>query len=360
MSVQDGPKHASAKAVELVELAEQCVHIISSVMADSEPICVSESTREDYLALVQSLQTRAESTNGGLISVIQNTARSNTFYKRIAALRCHCLLSIGELGIALPQATSNEAAIIRLHAKTKMLLGQIQALATLQQQGFTQPRRKRASKRQALRGLPPNWRTDLYKRGANGKYGMALLISALTGARPSELVKGIDVWKSYDETLRKDVICFDIRGAKVKTHQGQPKRLISYAIDDDNPLVKALIQRLHEHSANNLRVEIKDSGNFTVEVRRLARSLWPKHKQAITAYCFRHQWSADVKATGDAEAVSKGLGHRSAKTRRHYGTANQASSADRLRPARIDAVRPVNALRALRYSIQTASSLTPS
>lgn len=357
MRVQDGAKYADPKVLELVELVEQCLRAIQSAIANSDQICVSEATGEDYLALVQTLQKRAESTGSGLISVIQSTARTTTFYKRVAALRYHCLRSIQTLGAELPQAT-NEATATRLHATTKVLLGQIQVLATLQQQGFTQPRRKRASKRQALRGLPPNWRTELYKRGANGKYGMALLVSALTGARPSELAKGIEIWKAYDDSLGKYVLCFDIRGAKVSALQGQPNRFMSYAIDDNNPLVKAMVQRLHEKSDSNLRVDVRDSGNFTVEVRRLARSLWPKHKQAITAYCFRHQWSADVKANGNAGAVSKGLGHLSAKTRRYYGTANQASSADRLWPQRIDAVRPVNTLRAFSYSIQTASSLT--
>lgn len=346
MSVQDGPKYVGAKTLELVEIVEQCVQAISLVQADSEPRSASEATRAGYLALAQSLLRRAESTDGGLTSVIQNTTRSNTFYKRVAALHYHCALAMSELGKALPQAI-NEAVAIQMLPSTKALLEQIQALATLKQQGLIQPRRKRSSKRQALRGLPPDWRTTLCKRGANGKYGLALLVSALTGARPNELEKGIDVWKSYDNESQKELICFDIRGAKVTAHQGQSNRIISYALDDDNPLVYAMVQHMHDHSVVNLRVEIKDSGNFTVEIRRLAQRQWPNHKHAITAYCFRHQWSADLKAAGDADAVSKGLGHSSAKTRRYYGTANQASSGDRLKPIRIEAQRPVKGLSSL-------------
>lgn len=78
-----------------------------------------------------------------------------------------------------------------------------------------------------------------------------------------------------------------------------------------------------------------------MEIRRLARSLWPKHKQPITSYCFRHQFAADLKANGDDEATSRGLGHISAETRRVYGTANQASKRYRLRPLRIEVERSV-------------------
>lgn len=58
-------------------------------------------------------------------------------------------------------------------------------------------------------------------------------------------------------------------------------------------------------------------------------------------YCFRHQFAADLKANGDDEATSRGLGHISAETRRVYGTAGQASKGHCLRPLQIDAERPI-------------------
>lgn len=48
-----------------------------------------------------------------------------------------------------------------------------------------------------------------------------------------------------------------------------------------------------------------------------------------------------MKRLGDADSVSQGLGHASAKTRRHYGQANQASSRHGLRPIAIEAERSV-------------------
>ena len=53
------------------------------------------------------------------------------------------------------------------------------------------------------------------------------------------------------------------------------------------------------------------------------------------------QFAADLKANGDDEATSRGLGHISAETRRVYGTASQASKRYRLRPLRIEVERPV-------------------
>lgn len=101
--------------------------------------------------------------------------------------------------------------------------------------------------------------------------------------------------------------------------------------------------------------------NFTVEVRRLARSLWPKHKHAVTACCLRHQWAADLKRHAAADSVSLGLGHVTAKTRRHYGQANQASRRHALHPIAIEAersVRPAIA-KAPRHRAASSKESTP-
>ncbi len=102
-------------------------------------------------------------------------------------------------------------------------------------------------------------------------------------------------------------------------------------------------------------VRIDSPANFTIEVRRLARSLWPKHKQVIAAYCLRHQWTTDMKRSLSADSISQGLGHASAKTRRHYGQANQASGRNALHPVAIEAVRPVKRTTAMPPSQQAES-----
>jgi len=341
---------------QLVAVVEQCLAALASIQPNGGAQTKSASTKADYRKLSHSLLLRARYTEGGLAEVVQNTGRSTTFYKRVAALRYHCYSQLDALASELSLA-ADEAAWRELTPQFAALLDHMKALASIQQQGMTQPRRKRRSKRQALGGLPPDWRTALCHRGAGGKYAQALLVSALTGARPHELVKGIEVWRAYDEALQQDVICLHLQGAKVKSQQGQPNRFMTYAVDDANPLVAALVQHVGSQEEQRLVVQIAHGGNFTVEARRLARCLWPTHKHAITAYCFRHQWSADVKAVGDSDAVSRGLGHASAKTRRYYGTAGQSRSTDQLRPVRVEAERPIKGVSAsVSVSQRSASS----
>ena len=183
-----------------------------------------------------------------------------------------------------------------------------------------------------------------------------ILVAALTGCRPEELRRGVLIRWVNNPRSGMGEIRFEIDGAKVKAHQGQPHRLIAYGAHDPHPLLEAL--RIRLAGRRELLVCIDSPVNFTVEVRRLARSLWPKHKHAITAYCLRHQWAADLKRHAAADSVSQGLGHASAKTRRHYGQANQASSRHALHPIAIEAERSVRPATAKAPHHRAASSKT--
>lgn len=242
------------------------------------------------------------------------------------------------------QQTTEESAWRELQFLLTEHLHRMQTLAEIQQQGLNTPRRKRNSKRQALAGLPPDWREILCQRGKNGKYATALLVSSLTGCRPSELKRGIKIWKKWDDLLGKTLIYFQIQGSKVKNNQGQPSRLIVYDAADTHPLIAAMNRQFKTQADAVFLAQVSDPCNFTVEVRRLAHCLWPQNKHSITAYCFRHQWSADNKSFGDGDAVSRGLGHASAKTRRSYGTANQSSDFYRLCPVRVEADLPIKSM----------------
>ncbi len=328
---------------QLLDLANQCLQGLDAVQPTEEK-SKALATRLDYVRTVNGLLRQAKTNERGLLEVMQDTGRPSTFYKRLAALRYFCFVRMDALLVDLRRFVG-EGTVDGLAVQFSELLQQVQVLVCLQQQGMTKERRKKRSKRQALTGLPSDWRTLLCRRGGAGKYGQALLVSSLTGARPNELFSGVEILQQHDEVLRQDVIHFKLMGAKVKDKQGQPVRVISYASNDSNPLVVALVELLRRDSIKGrLFVQIENAANFTVEIRRLAKSLWPKHRQAVTAYCFRHQWSADLKAAGDGDAVSRGLGHMSAKTRRHYGTAGQSRSSDRLRPVHIDAARPIKGL----------------
>ncbi|MDY0965103.1 hypothetical protein [Massilia sp. CFBP9026] len=331
----------STDAERLNAMARECGVMLPAALPHELSKVRSSCTEAEYLRMAHVLLQRAQALPGGLAAAVQDTGSTRTFHKRMAALKFCCRhLVIQHLeGLCTAQNFDWE----RLADVLPRLHEQLSALITLKQQGMTQPKRKRRSKRQALRGLPSTWREDLCERGARGKYSDALLISALTGARLSELVTGIDTRLQYDESVGMETVCLYVTGAKVATHQGQPHRIVAYAVDDPHPLVAALVRRLCTEPGRKLYVKIVSAGNFTVEIQRLGRSLWREHAHALTATCFRHQWSADLKASGDADAASRGLGHRSAKTRRYYGTAHQARGGHALQPVRIEADLPVKA-----------------
>lgn len=336
---------------DVVTLAQQCLDALQPIKpkggAFSSP---SAATRLDYLRVAKSLVGRACKAKGGLTEVVQSTTSKNSFFKRLAALRFHCHVQLDHL-MTMSQQASQEADYLRLRSDLTDLLAQMQAVATIQRQGHDTQRSKRKSKRIALKGLQPDWREVLCASARQSKYAHALLVMALTGCRPGELEMGVKVWAEHDKQLGKDLICFHVTGCKVKGKQGQPNRRICYDAHDPHPLVVAMKVHLDAYAAPVCKVSIANANNFTVEIRRRAALLWPAHKHPITAYCFRHQWSADTKRLGDGDAVSRGLGHASAKTKRHYGTVGQAAGAKALQPLIIEADRAVRCVAGQRYSL---------
>ena len=327
--------------VKIQELANRCQAILNAMLSTGVHALrgPSPKTKIAYERQARQLLHRTLHTKGGLFAVVQSTTRVTTFRKRLVALE-HFLGSEQEQLTREMSAPVMHAAEI-LHLRFLLHLKHLQALQRLRQEGMTGERAKRRSKRQSLAGLPANWRIALCKRAVGGRYLFSLIVLALTGCRPSELVHGIDIWRGKDEVTGKLLIHLRIRGAKVKDSQGQPLRTISYDTNDPHPLVVVVNELLDTQSEPRVFAQVRSAVNLTVEIRRLARSLWPKHKQPITAYCFRHQFAADLKANGDDEATSRGLGHISAETRRLYGTAGQASKGHRLRPLRVEVERPV-------------------
>jgi integrase len=332
-------------ADEMLTLIESCRREMQAMLPADEFASLSSKTRQDYRQLGRTLLLRARYAEGGMAEVITATQRPTTYYKRVAALR-YCLYAdlverLKSLHSALSARPVDELQVMAIQAQLQQQRAFLREFETARQSGSAGERRKRASKRQALRGLPGDWREQLYRRAAKGKYADAILVAALTGCRPEELRQGVHIRRVDNPRSGMGEIRFEIDGAKVKAHQGQPHRLIAYGAHDPHPLLEAL--RIRLAGRRELLVCIDSPVNFTVEVRRLAHSLWPKHKHkhAITAYCLRHQWAADLKRHAAADSVSQGLGHASAKTRRHYGQANQASSRHALQPIVIEAERPV-------------------
>lgn len=320
----------------IVQHCQMAITTIGSYVGDFSD--TSENTRAEYVQLASSLIKRARYAEHGLAEVVADTTSTCTYFKRIAALRYYLHLRHQQLMQLAREDCDGRSSV--LQSQLREHLEQLQTFVTLQQDGFRRRRSKRRSKRQALAGLPDDWRSQLCRRGAHGRYANALRVLALSGCRPSELANGVLVWREREEGAGALILHIGINGAKVKAAQGQPYRCISYLADDPHPLVAALNRQLNAEEDAYLHISVASARNLTVEIRRLARGLWPGHKHAITAYCFRHQWAADMKSFIDGDAVSRGLGHVSAKTRRLYGVASQARQ-DGLKPIRVIADRPI-------------------
>lgn len=325
----------------LHQLADECQKVVSSLQKRSaKREAPQKRTTQEYLRLAATLIKRSLYTPGGLSEVLQATECSSTFYKRLAAVQ-YTLLQHHELLMARLAETTDAIQSRHLTHQLNFHLRRLMQLRESQDIGFIHTRRKRRSKRQALRGLPASWRHDLYERADHGKYALPILVASLTGCRPAELQHGVAVCREIDPTTGEDFIAFCIRGAKVKSGQGQPWRIIKYSVGDPHPLVREICKFAYcSDDVPVQEVKIESALNFTVEVRRIANDLWPQHKQSVTAYCFRHQWAADMKAFTDGDSVSRGLGHASAKTRRTYGTASQGGKYG-LTPLAIVATNPV-------------------
>lgn len=338
----------SAIQDELYDIIERCISAQGQIKpkggAFRNP---SATTRAGYLHRAAGVFARADAEFKSLPEVVCAIQKANTFYATLAALRFHALVRLDELMTEVQEA-ENDADYQLLKPVLEAHLGRMAEVAAIQQVGMRGRRSKRSSKRQALRGLPHVWREEVCTAAARGKYADAMLVAALTGARPSELVRGVQVELERDQQ-GAELMAFQITGSKVKGQHGQPSRRIIFAAGDPHPLVVAMRRALQNKGALGLLVKIDSAVNLTVEVRRLATRLWPGHRQAVTAYCFRHQWAADAKRRGDADAVSRGLGHASAKTRRQYGMANQAAGPNCLQPLAVDADREVRGVPAQRF-----------
>ncbi len=181
------------------------------------------------------------------------------------------------------------------------------------------PRGASRSKRKGLRKLPEDWRDRLWRVVPSGsKYRSAIATSLLTGVRPAELAKGVDIRLSESGDL-----IFDIRGAKTQGGRyGQAaRRLIVSATGPVGTYLKSMIDE-----KQGIAISIRSPRLFGNQLSAFAKKCWPKRSQRVSPYTIRHQFAADLKAMGDADAVSMALGHAVADTAQHYGTARQARS----------------------------------
>lgn len=189
------------------------------------------------------------------------------------------------------------------------------------------------SKKSRLRGLPSDWREKMFSGlKESSKYRDVVAVLSATGARPAEFSTGIVVSLESPDRLR-----FHIQGAKTAGGKyGQSEREFSVRVD--RPELMHLQSRV-QANAGTLTVKAS-AGALSDRIRQLSTKVFPLLKSEVSAYVFRHQIAADLKASGISDAdVSAALGHSVDETKGAYGAAQSARSIGGI--GNVVATRPV-------------------
>lgn len=270
-----------------------------------------------------------------IIKKVSSYSKASTIRTYATAIRYVSMRSLDQIlkRIDRNQKDGNWEAAYRI-ASSKFMIALIRLARTLPEEylkGATQ-RSPRKSKKQSLTGLPDDWRFKVIER-ADPEYQLAITMLALTGCRPEELAKGIRV------TQREDGLYAEIHGAKVTQHAGQVKRTLKL-----HPVKASELLSPYMKGLEVMVVKFDQKNSLTTHIRSVAKKLWPRKKESVTSYCFKHAMSADCKASPDfknhPESISMVLGHRVDRTRSYYGTGSQGNL-DGMAPAEVTASHEV-------------------
>lgn len=187
----------------------------------------------------------------------------------------------------------------------------------VQERNATRERRQResgkVSKRSTLRKLPSDWREQVQQQLQNSKYRDAALVLHLSGCRPGELVKGVEVSIKQDGSA-----AIYIKGCKQSEYlqSGQTLRRITYAAD--TPQAHAL------KALDKGEIKIESAQSFQKVYNAAATKALGRPGKRVTPYSARHQFSADMKKNGYSKTeIAAAMGHQSTRSQGQYGTGNQ-------------------------------------
>jgi hypothetical protein len=133
----------------------------------------------------------------------------------------------------------------------------------------------------------------------------ALAVLWITGCRPAEIEKGIELVAGRDQLVVK------ITGAKCEDaggrERGQPTRHIGFSVDANaNPALRFLHALAVQSAADGTgRYTIRHNKDYRYNsVVALGRSAFPKLRTRISPYCFRHQVASDLKAAASDREIT--------------------------------------------------------
>lgn len=171
----------------------------------------------------------------------------------------------------------------------------------------------RVSKRTSIRKLPNNWRERIQEQMQNSKYRDAALILHLSGCRPCELVKGVEVRIKPDNSAE-----IYIKGGKQneRIQSGQTLRRITYAAGTPEA------EKIKDMDKGEIKISSAQA--FQKRYKDAAIKALGKPGKRISPYSARHQFSADMKKNGYTKVeVAAAMGHQSTRSQGQYGTSQQ-------------------------------------
>lgn len=207
---------------------------------------------------------------------------------------------------------SERAPTAEARAAARLLARNYAAQLLSQEQYYFSPtqRKKSKAKRGSLAGLPSNWRDQLLEV-IPAKHKLHCAIMILTGIRPEELEKPIELRALSGNSL--EVL---IQGAKVSdnTDAGQSWRRLTFRDGLSEAIRQAVISK-----GGQISVAPKQGLGLQKAIAAAAQRLG---FQGISAYSLRHAFAADLKSQkADPDAISLALGHVSRASKSRYGSA---------------------------------------
>lgn len=170
---------------------------------------------------------------------------------------------------------------------------------------------KRHSKKYLLAALLKrgDWSEKIFE-ALPDHYKQLAAVMSLTGCRPSELVKGVQI------SLTDEKLFFVIRGTKVTGLSGQESRLL--VIDMSSPAARFLAEQME--GTNPITVALKNQKSFAEALAAAGKKAFPRLRGRVSPYVWRHAFSSNLKSSGLLpEQVAVALGHRVTRTQEHYG-----------------------------------------
>ena len=190
-------------------------------------------------------------------------------------------------------------------------------------------------KRSFTAKLPMDWRQQIWAALAatNIKLQSAIAVLQLTGCRCKELETGVRIEYRHDDPQYGETLSLTIAGAKVtditdrkgnKHQRGQPERTIVVTLDSE--AASYLADIIMENGGKPVTISYHRKG-ISTRLGEISREVFPKRKEHVSSYCYRHAFSADQK-TGQVgrDTIAAALGQLSDFSQGAYGRARRGGS----------------------------------